>query len=627
MKANAIPLVALFEKKMRLEVPLFQRQYVWSREQQWEPLWEDIERKFTEYLEGRSDAPVHFLGAIVLDQKQTPATHVERRLVIDGQQRLTTLQVFLVAFRDMCAASGAEALAEECKNFTLNKGMMPDPEVDKFKVWPTQLDRKPFQDVVMAGSPAALTQLHPIVFKKYARKPEVRPKLVECYLFFYEQLDQFINGVAGEPPVGHDAPVEVRLEECFQALRNSLLVVAIDLEQGDDAQVIFETLNARGEPLLPADLLRNYIFLRAARLGESQEDLYKSYWAPFDDEFWRVIVSQGRINRPRSDLFMQHFLASKQAIDIPIKHLYVEYRHWIEKVVPFDSVKHELEALAIGRENFRRIVDAEVNRPYSSLAQLLEAFDIGTAYPLLLFLLESVSDDAVLARMCATLESYLIRRAVCGQTNKNYNRVFLNLTRVLRRDGASPERMNENLVGLQGESSEWPSDENFREAWRTRDLYRQLNNPRLTYLLRRLNALHANSKIEDIDVRSPLTVEHILPQGWVANWPLPDGSQGMSFQELWDLEPETDDPRADATRHRDSVIQTIGNLTILSQGLNSSVSNSAWKEKKPELLKYSLLPINQDLHSTDQWDEKAIAERGERLFAMALKLWPRGATA
>ena len=95
MKADAVPLLEIFEKKMRLEVPLFQRQYVWSKEQQWEPLWEDISRKFAEYLEGRKDAPVHFLGAMVLDQKQTPTMHVERRQVIDGQQRPTTLQIFI----------------------------------------------------------------------------------------------------------------------------------------------------------------------------------------------------------------------------------------------------------------------------------------------------------------------------------------------------------------------------------------------------------------------------------------------------------------------------------------------------------------------------------------------------
>lgn len=623
MKANATPLVALFEKKMRLEVPLFQRQYVWSVEQQWEPLWEDIERKFTEYLEGRTDAPVHFLGAIVLDQKQTPATHVERRLVIDGQQRLTTLQVFLVAFRDFCAAAGAEALAEECRNFTLNKGMMPDPEVDKFKVWPTQADRKPFQDVVTAGSPEALEKLHPLVFKKYARKPDPRPKLIECYLFFYKCLDGFINGSFGDDPVGHQTPVGARLEECFQALRNSLLVVSIDLEPGDDAQVIFETLNARGEPLLPADLLRNYIFLRAARQEESQEDLYKNYWQPFDEDFWRVEVSQGRINRPRSDLFMQHFLASQQTIDIPIKHLYVEYRHWIEKEKPFTSVRDELAALAINRDNFRRITEAEPDQAYTPLARLLEAFDIGTAYPLMLFLLDAVDDTDDLVAICSTLESYLIRRAICGLTNKNYNRVFLTLTRTLRRDGASLERLRDYLTGLQGESTEWPTDDAFREGWRTRELYHQLNTPRLSYILRRLNALHISSKSEDFDIRSPLTIEHIMPQGWVANWPLADGSAGMNTHELWDAGIVSDDPRAQMTRTRNTVIHTIGNLTILSQGLNSSVSNAAWPDKKPELLKYSLLPINQGLYGHDHWDETTIAERGEKLFAMALELWPR----
>ena len=102
MKANAAPLLVVFEKKLRLEVPLFQRQYVWNLEQQWEPLWEDIVRKFSEYLEGRRDAPVHFLGAMVLDQKQTPTTHVEKRQIIDGQQRLATVQIFLAAFRDLC---------------------------------------------------------------------------------------------------------------------------------------------------------------------------------------------------------------------------------------------------------------------------------------------------------------------------------------------------------------------------------------------------------------------------------------------------------------------------------------------------------------------------------------------
>jgi hypothetical protein len=314
MNANAIALLDIFEKKMRLEVPLFQRQYVWRREEHWEPLWEDIARKFSEYLEDRVDAPLHFLGAMVLDQKQTPITHVEKRQVIDGQQRLTTLQIFLAAFRDLCREQVVEDLAEECDTLTVNKGMMAEPEVDKFKVWPTQLDRSQFADVIGAGSRAELERRHPLRRRKYARKPEPRPRMVEAYFYFHDQLSEFFLGIDNEKPLSADVPLDKRLEECFQALKNSLQIVAIDLEKGDDAQVIFETLNARGEPLLPADLLRNFIFLRAARLGEPQEELYKNYWQQFDDPFWRVEVKQGRLLRPRSDLFMQHFLASRQMI-------------------------------------------------------------------------------------------------------------------------------------------------------------------------------------------------------------------------------------------------------------------------------------------------------------------------
>lgn len=342
MNANAVSLLAVFEKKIRLEVPLFQRQYVWNREQQWEPLWEDISRKFTEFLEGRREAPVHFLGAMVLDQKQTPTTHVERRQIIDGQQRLTTLQIFLSAFRDFCRENDCEDLAKETESYTLNKGMMADAHVDKFKVWPTKLDQSQFRDVVESGSRRDVESKYPLKRRKYARKYDPRPKMVEAYVYFHDQLKAFFIGSDREPPLCEDVDLSARLEECFQALKNALQIVAIDLDHDDDAQVIFETLNARGEPLLPADLLRNYIFLRAARLNEDQTELYEKYWCHFDNPFWRTAVKQGRLMRPRSDLYMQHFLSSRQGEDVSIKHLFVEYKFWIEKHRPFASVEEEL---------------------------------------------------------------------------------------------------------------------------------------------------------------------------------------------------------------------------------------------------------------------------------------------
>lgn len=621
MKANAVALVALFEKKMRLEVPLFQRPYVWSETMQWAPLWEDIERKFSDYLEGRSDVPVHFLGAIVLDQKQTPATHVERRLVIDGQQRLTTLQVFLNAFRDFCRSEGASALADECTSYTLNKGMMPDPAVDKFKVWPTQMDRPAFMAVVESGSPIELNKRDPLVKQKWARKFDDRPKLVECYLYFYSQLEEFFLGAGDELPLACEYPIEERLEQCFQALRNALMVVAIDLEQGDDAQVIFETLNARGQALLPADLLRNYIFLRATRRGESAEVLYGNFWEDFDAEYWQERVSQGRLNRPRSDLFMQHFLASQQTTDIPIGHLYVEYRHWIEKTTPFATVEDELKVLARSRTNFRSLHEADVDKPYSSLAQFLKIYDIGTAYPLLLLLLDSQPDPTELRKICKTIESYLIRRSVCLLTNKNYNRVFLTLARNLKSKTPTAADVQSYFRELRGESTEWPSDESFRAAFEGNAVYHTLNAPRLVYLLTALNNTFASSKTETVTVTDPLTIEHLMPQSWLAHWTLPDGSTGIDEMALFDM--AEDDERAILTRNRNNAVHRIGNLTLVRQGLNSALSNGNWSQKKQQIMDFSLLPINLPLQQIETWDEAMIDARSKSLFSRALTLWPR----
>lgn len=621
MKATAVSLIALFETKMQLEVPLFQRQYVWQQEKHWEPLWEDMSRKFTDYLDGRKSAPIHFLGAMVLDQKQTPATHVAKRQVIDGQQRLTTFQLFLSAFRDFCTANGCEDMAKECVGYTQNKGMMADPDVDKFKVWPTQLDRPQFADVVGAGSKDELLRRYPERRRPRARKADPRPRMVEAYLFFYRQLMEFFLGSAGEPPLAAEVPLPMRVEECFQALKNALQVVEIDLEQGDDAQVIFETLNARGEPLLPADLLRNYIFLRAARGNEPQEALYKEYWARFDDQFWRVAVKQGRLLRPRSDLFLQHFLSSRLAVDVPITHLFEEYKFWIDRDKPFATVKDELSCLARQGEDFRRIIAPAKDDVLFGLATFIEAFDVRTTYPLVLAMLDQGYDDRQWRLVSSILESYLLRRAICGLTTKNYNRIFLTLARTLRRQGMTPEELAKHLGEQSGESGEWPKDERFSEAWRTQHAYHLLNNPKVVHILSRLNDSYATSKMESIQFEGALTVEHILPQGWVENWPLQDGAKGLTVLDMFMADEA--DARMIASRARNQVLQTFGNLTILTKPLNSALSNSAWSIKRPELLKHSLLPINQQLMDREVWDETAIAERSEDMLQRALKIWPK----
>lgn len=622
MNANAIPILSIFEKKMRLEVPLFQRQYVWNKDTQWEPLWEDISRKFTEFLTGRKDAPVHFLGAMVLDQKQTPTTHVEKRQVIDGQQRLTTLQIFIAAFRDFCNQRGANQLGQECEGFTLNKGMMANPDADRFKVWPTYLDQGQFKDVIACRSPEALQESYPLVRRKYARHFEPRPKMVEAYLYFFEQLLEFFLGDGNNDAVCSEVPMDQRLEECFSALKNALQVVIIDLDRDDDPQVIFETLNARGEPLLPADLLRNFIFLRAARQNENQEQLYDEYWRPFDDQFWSEEIRQGRLLRPRSDLFMQHFLASQLCEDIPIKHLYVEYKLWIDRNHPFRSVREELQVLASQRRAFRRLQEPQRDDILFPLATFLKTLDVSTLYPLILCLTENKLSDEDWTQVSKTLESYLLRRAVCNLTTKAYNRIFLNITKLLRRGEFSMALLNKLLLGLSGETGEWPTDEAFRAAWKSQPVYTNLQHSRTVHILRRLSDSYLTTKTEHISVESPLTVEHIMPQQWVENWPLEDGSKGLTDVEIWSAE-DRNEPRVAMSEERNRILHTVGNLTILTQELNASMSNSAWQVKGPALLKSSLLPINLQLQGVEKWNEITIKERADELFSRAIQIWPR----
>lgn len=622
MKATADPLLAIFDKKLRLEVPLFQRQYVWGEDKHWAPLWEDISRKFSEHLEGRTDGPVHFLGAMVFDQKQTPTTAVERRQVIDGQQRLTTLQIFLAVFRDFALEQGCTELAKECERFTANEGMMSDKEADQFKVWPTQLDRGQFKDVMKAGSRKALEKLHPERKKKYARKPEPRPRMVEAYIYFDDRLYDFFIGHDDDPALLNETPIATRLETCFGAMRTALQVVVVDLEKEDDAQVIFETLNARGEPLLPADLLRNFIFLRAARLGEPQEELYEKYWQKFDDDFWRQEVSQGRNYRPRSDLFLQHMLASRRATDIPIKHLFVEYKYWIDRSVPkpFNSVREELQALEEQGNDFRRMIDPVEDDTLYDFYCFLADFEVSPVYPLLLALSRSGLSDTAWLEIAQTIESYLLRRAVCGLTTKNYNRTFLNLVRQLQGKTGNPEVVRNYFTSLTGESVVWPSDTQFSEAWLNTDAYHSLSNAKLARIFLRLNQTYVSRKSEPIRIAGALTIEHLMPQNWVEHWPLPDGTQGLPWSELAEM--ELSDPMAAASLHRRSMLQTIGNLTLITGSLNTAVSNGPWSEKRGGILRSSLLPLNQQLHDMATWDEEAILKRGKELLARCKKLWP-----
>ena len=600
----------LFDTKHRYVIPLFQRQYVWSQEIQWEPLWEDVLSKTLDRLENRDSHP-HFMGAMVFEQLKTFGNQIPAHTVIDGQQRLTTLQLFLAAFRNVAAEFDQQEYADEISTRIFNSGLIDGTikfegrEVERFKVWPTKSDQLYFCNVVEARSRTELEAIYPAVYER--RKLKNRPRMVEAYLYFDDVIRAFIT----EPD--SEFSVAERIAALSQTLNRDLQVVSIELEENDDAQVIFETLNARGEPLLPSDLLRNFVFRRAEQQGADQNLLYERYWKTFEDKFWHIEDKQGRSKRARIDLFMQHFLALKKASDVSVGHLFEEYKLWIKSADPYATVEDELSDLVRYANAFYQLADASSPSVFGKFGRRLDVLDVRTIYPLLLYLLadaELGEDDLETAGRY--LESYLVRRLICGKTTKNYNKSFLQVMRDLQTRGGGLEALRNLLLNFTGEAVVWPDDNEFKAGWLNQPVYESIGPRRIELVLRSVEeALRTNFQ-EDVTINNKLSVEHVMPQKWEEYWQLPTAAWPNQLGE----------PNDDPVARRHKLVQTFGNLTLLVQPLNSAVSNGAYESKRVGIRENSVLRLNKYFDDKDQWDEEAIVRRGESLFEVAKRIWP-----
>lgn len=609
MQSKPQSIYELFDHKRRYIVPLFQRQYVWGQEVQWEPLWEDICSKAVARLEQPSDdkVPPHFLGALVLNQIQTFGNAVPAYTIIDGQQRLTTFQIFLAAFRDVARAHESE-YADETERYIFNSGLMEKADAEKYKVFPTRADQDQFKDVLSCGGPSILQEKYPPILKK--RKLLPRPKMVEAYLYFTSAIEAFL---AGHGDFNFQVPDLI--EALYQALRRDLQVVSIELESQDDPQLIFETLNARGEPLLASDLLRNYLFRRAEQNNEDQDSLYEHYWSDFESDFWRQEIRQGRLTRARIDIFMQHFLSLKTGNETNVVHLFQEYKKWIKEKSPYSTISVELKDLLRYAVAFRKLTEPDLSTTLGRFAQRLEELDVRTIYPLVLFLIcDAQLPSSELDGVLVDLESYLVRRTVCGKTTKNYNKMFLQILRELQQGETSRQKVRDLLLSFTGDAGVFPDDREFKRAWLGSPIYDRIKVARVTSLLRSIELATHDKFSEQITISTKLTLEHVMPQDWETNWAIDEilhediyamFDKGTSFEEV-----------------RETLLHTFGNLTLLTQPLNSSLSNAAYILKRPAITTQSLLKLNSYFQSVDSWGEEAIVRRGEELFQIAASVWP-----
>ena len=285
MKADRRTLEQIFETTIRLVAPLFQRSYVWEQERNWEPLWDTIREVADANLAGEKPRP-SFLGAIVVGQLLGGRLgDVNHREIIDGQQRLTTLQILFAVLRDISGQAGFEKLQRAFSKFTHNDApLCDDPDV-VFKVWPTNADQDHFRRAMQAGSKEKLHDAYGVGLSSSG----LSHPIPSAYVYFNETVSEWL-GDQGQPEY------EERLKALYATLRQDIVVVAIDLEERDDPQITFETLNALGTPLLPSDLVKNYLFHQAEKEGLDKQSLYDAYWKPFernDCKGRRKIVARG----------------------------------------------------------------------------------------------------------------------------------------------------------------------------------------------------------------------------------------------------------------------------------------------------------------------------------------------
>jgi hypothetical protein len=621
MQPTYLALVKLFGAETRYTVPLFQRPYVWSEEEQWQGLWDDLADLAVRVLTGDPDKPIagHFLGTVVLEQAKSRTGSIVPREIIDGQQRLTTLQIVLKAAEHALAEieTGAasphdEALvkatrlaARQLAALTANPAYAAEEE--KYKVWPTNDDRAAFRAVMDAGGADGLQA--------------VQTRLADAYRFFLENIRVWLNAAPA---------AAARAAALAAALKDHLRMIVLDLDDTDEPQAIFETLNAGGAPLLPADLIKNWLLWEGARQKmkmQAIEALYQSYWHPFDADsnYWRTKVGTGHAARERVDLFLQNWLTRRTGEAIPSKHIYARFlshaapRARNGDTPPQCDVTALMEDIHVDGQCYRTIDDPTGATRFDTFLRRLAKLDVVVFYPLLMALMRRQgSDTADRDAAAVALESYLVRRVICAEQTRGYGTYVLTLLEALHAVPASKPAAPAIVAALSDTSSEtfiWPDDAKFKDAWCTSKFYGGYRRMRVQMILEALEDYYQREGVKGEPIVSfdfsTLEIEHVMPQKWERHWPLPT----------------VENAREDRARR----LHGIGNLTLVSGKLNPTLSNANWLDtpegkqgKRTTLDDHSKLQLNARLVKThrQKWDEAAIDARAAKLFEAALKIWP-----
>ncbi|GAA1108689.1 DUF262 domain-containing protein [Nocardiopsis metallicus] len=568
MQANETTFRNMVEGTKQFQVPLYQRPYSWGRdelERLWSDLTEQVERD-EDPLTSRSAG--HFLGSVVLAPGSSSASTLTRWLVIDGQQRLTSLSIALAAIRDRLREveeleegdpSGADRINDVYLVNKYNKGP------DKYRLAPTQADRSSFAAIVN-GRPDAGGD----------------DRVGFAYNFFSRKVKHY-----GEREL-------LQIEEI---IGHRLSLVDIQAEAGDNVFRIFESLNNTGKGLSQTDLLRNYVFML---LPDTGQEVYDEVWLPMQEELgpetletlaWLDLVLRGDERAKQSEVY----------------HGQKERLEKVSQVGGESALRGEVEHLWRLGQLLQRVLDPvfESDPDLAEVLERLESWGNKIYRPLALHLMvlrdQGHTDTDELIRALGYVESFLVRRMIAGVPTQGLNRIFMSSPKEIQPGGSIADSVHRYLSDPR---RRWPSDRALREAVAQRNFYWSGQALQRTFVLRRLEEGFGSPEPVDFG-KAKVSIEHVMPQSMTEEW-----------YEV--LRKQTDPDETEIELHG-RLLHTLGNLTLTAQ--NSKLSNHMF-ERKQKIFQSSGLSMNRQIADAPSWGRPEIEARANLLADHACALWP-----
>lgn len=563
LQAGETTLNKLLNTSRQFIVPIFQRNYSWQKSQ-YEQLWFDILRA-SKFKEKQN----HFIGSIVYIDMGTPAGRPQQLLLIDGQQRLTTISILLCAIKDYVQKFNLETklinLAKIKNQFLYNSDEIDE---DRYKLLLNVQDKETY-----------IKLIDNTIFT--VNKPATN--IIKCYEFFYERIEDFIKQYG-------------QIDEIYAGIfKLSLVSISLD-KDSDNPQMIFESMNSTGKDLSQTDLLRNYLLMDLT--PEKQTRLYKTYWKSMEELFGEDIYKND-VNK--FDYFIRDFLTLKSDTGYicKINNVYENFkRYYLDNNCEKFVVLKDLFTYA----KYYACIDLlqEKDDELKLYWQEFKKLDSHVVYPFLLKLYDDYSCQILIKedfkKILQVVISYLWRRAICEIPTNSLSKTFATLYQAVDKD----DYVNSVIKAFVFKSSykRFPSDYEVREKLQTKDIYH--------FRLRKylLEALENYYHKEPIDLNTAnYTIEHIMPQNIEHNlsW---QQMLGEDWQEVHSL-----------------YLHSLGNLTIT--GYNAEMSNKSFVEKVngESGFKHSHLKLSESIAQCDVWNKKAIQRRTNILTDIILKIW------